>query len=150
MDQNHAGIFAAKVLKIARAAANEIVDFAGHFCPAESAPNDDETEAAPPFLRIGAHFGPLHLLHDMRAQRCSVPYCLKGQRVIGHARNSVKIGRIAAGEHQVVIRDTALGAFVRFEFDFVPAKINVQHFLGAAKNARQQLAQGHHDIQRID
>ena len=65
MNQDHRHVLAAKALKIARAAADQVIDFAGGLNAAKTAAHHDESQIPPAPLGIGADFRAFHLLHDM-------------------------------------------------------------------------------------
>src|SRR5437773_12015052 len=102
MNENHLDFILMEISEIARAAANQIVDFAGHLRSAESPADNDECQMPFAPLAIRADLGPLQLLDQMRAKGGGVTDGLERERMVGHSGNNVEIGCAAARNHHVI------------------------------------------------
>jgi hypothetical protein len=70
--------------------------------------------------------------------------------VIGHPWHDIEIGHIAARNYQLFVRHATHLAAFGLIFDLVRLEVDVLHFFGPAKRARQELAQRHNHVQRVN
>src|SRR5947207_3245401 len=95
MNQDDLHVLRVNVLKVARAAADKIIDFTGNFHTAISTAYHNEGEMPPPPLRVGANLSFFHFLHDVGAQGYGVTDVLERKGMVSHAGHNMKIGHIA-------------------------------------------------------
>jgi hypothetical protein len=150
MDKRDGDVRGAEVLKVTGAASDQIVDLTSSLDPAVASSDDDERKKPAPPLGIGAGFSLFHLLHNVRAERDRVADIFERKRVIGHARHGVKVRHVPAGEDEMIVLEAAGLAVGAVVFHFALGSVEIHDLLRPALDARQQLAQRHDHVQRVD
>ena len=150
VNQDHLCILGFKIAEEARAAPNQVVYLARHLDAAVTAADDDEREIPAPALRVRADLRALHSLHHVRAQRDRVAHGLQRERVVRHPGHDVHVRHVAARDDEMIERQTLRRAVLAFVLDLVGRPIDSKHLLRAAPHTAKQIAQGHHDVERIE
>src|ERR1043166_3590883 len=79
MEENHLHILFLPILEVADAAAQQVINLAGRFHPAVTAPNYQYREMPAFSRRVGGNFGLFHLGHKCERSRAASASVLSGK-----------------------------------------------------------------------
>jgi hypothetical protein len=142
MDHGHYDILFPEIAVEAGAAANQFVEFAGDFDPAEPGPHDDEMEKPAASLGIGGCFGAFHLMDDVLSEVDGVVHDLESESVLRHAWDDAEVAVRSTGEDHMVVVQARPDAVALVIFNLGSGQIDSFHALGTAADTREHLAKG--------
>jgi hypothetical protein len=140
VDHGYDSILFLEIAVEAGAAANQFVEFAGDFDPAEPGAHNDEMEEPAASLGISSCFGVFHLTDDVLPEVDRVAHDLESESVVRHARDDPEVAVRATGENNMVVVEARPDAVALVVFNFGGREVDSLDTFGAAANAGEHLA----------